>query len=154
MLVYRIGTSRYPANDGAGAATYGGRWNPIGTPLIYAAASRALCALEILAGSRELADDYISIPIELPSDMMSRTLSIGDLPEDWNSARHNSSTREIGAAWALSMATAVLVVPSAVLARECNYLINPRHPDFSRITFHPAEPFGFDERLAARVGGR
>src|ERR1022692_420605 len=42
MFVYRIGSSRYPANDGNGAALYGGRWNHKGTPLIYAAESRAL----------------------------------------------------------------------------------------------------------------
>ena len=65
MLVYGIGSRRYAANDGSGAALYGGRWNQTGTPMIYAAASRALCALEILSSSRELANDYISIPIEV-----------------------------------------------------------------------------------------
>lgn len=147
MLVYRIGSSRYPANDGNGAAQYGGRWNHKGVPLIYAAESRALCALEILAAGRELANDYISIPIEVPDDIRRRILSITDLPEGWNSAEHGESTRELGTAWADSMETAILVVPSAVLPRERNYLINPQHPDFSRITFHGAEPFSFDKRL-------
>jgi hypothetical protein len=37
---------------------YGGRWNHKGTPVIYSAASRALCALEVLANADELADDH------------------------------------------------------------------------------------------------
>lgn len=46
MLVYRLGSRRYPPNDGLGASLYGGRWNHKGTPVIYAAASRALIAQE------------------------------------------------------------------------------------------------------------
>ncbi len=61
MRVYRIGSSRYPANDGKGAARFGGRWKHKNIPLVYAAESRALCALGILAASREFAEDYISI---------------------------------------------------------------------------------------------
>ncbi len=147
MLVYRIGSSRYPANDGKGAARFGGRWNRKGIPLIYAAESRALCALEILAGSREFADDYVSIPIEIPENLPRRGLTAAELPEGWDSAEHGDRTRVLGTTWANSMETAVLVVPSAVLPRERNYLINPRHPDFSKIVFHDAEPFFFDRRL-------
>ncbi|MCC6588451.1 MAG: RES domain-containing protein [Bryobacterales bacterium] len=150
MLVYRIGSSRYPANDGKGAARFGGRWNQKGVPLIYAAESRALCALEILAGSREFADDYISIPIEIPDNLPRRSLTVADLPKGWDSAEHGESTRVIGTAWAARMETAVLVVPSSVLHQERNYLINPCHPDFSRIVFHRGEPFLFDRRLTSR----
>jgi hypothetical protein len=66
MIVYRFASRRYPGNDGLGASLYGGRWNHKGTPVIYAAASRALCALEILANAGELASDYVVIPIDLP----------------------------------------------------------------------------------------
>ena len=27
MLIYRLGSGRYPPNDGLGASLYGGRWN-------------------------------------------------------------------------------------------------------------------------------
>jgi RES domain-containing protein len=116
MLVYRIGSSRYPANDGKGAAQYGGRWNHKGTPLIYAAESRALCALEILAGGRELANDYSSIPIEVPDDLPHRILSTTELPQGWNSAEHSNSTRELGTTWADAKETVVLVVPSYLIS--------------------------------------
>lgn len=148
MIVYRIGSRRYPANDGAGSAKFGGRWNHKGTPIIYAAESRALCALEILANNRELANDYIAVPIEIPDDMPHTIMSIEDLPQGWNSPEHSNQTRDVGAAWVTAQKTAVLVVPSAVLPRERNYLLNPRHPEFKRIVFHEAEAFYFDERLA------
>lgn len=66
MIVYRLGSSRYPANDGLGASLYGGRWNHKGTPVIYTAASQALCALDVLANADELAADYAVTRIELP----------------------------------------------------------------------------------------
>lgn len=69
MLVYRLASTRYPANDGLGASLYGGRWNYKGTPVIYTGATRALCALEILANADELAGDYMVTPIDLPDDL-------------------------------------------------------------------------------------
>jgi RES domain-containing protein len=66
MIAYRLGSARYPANDGSGAALYGGRWNPVGYPAIYAAESRALCALEVLAHNKELAGEYAITGIIIP----------------------------------------------------------------------------------------
>lgn len=85
MLVFRLSSRRYRANDGLGASLYGGRWNHKGTAVIYAAESRALCALEILANADELADDYIATPIEIPEDIAFTVVSVADLPAEWNS---------------------------------------------------------------------
>lgn len=147
MLIYRLGSSRYPANDGLGASLYGGRWNHKGTPVIYAAASRALCALEVLANANELADDYAVTPIELPDDIAIVTLSIHALPPGWNAAQTKTETADIGTAWAMRRESVVLLVPSAVIAQEGNYILNPRHSDFSRVRFLTSEPFHFDDRL-------
>ena len=147
MLIYRIGSGRYPANDGIGASLYGGRWNHKGTPVIYAAASRALCALEVLANASELAGDYIVVPIEVPDDLGATTLSVDSLPSNWDAAQAGNDTADIGTEWAKSLETAVLVVPSAIIAQEHNYILNPRHRDFSRVHFLTPEPFHFDDRL-------
>ena len=147
MLIYRLGSSRYPPNDGLGASLYGGRWNHKGTPAIYAAASRALCALEVLANANELAGDYVVTPIELPDDLAIISLSIDSLPSDWNAAQATTGTAEIGTEWAQRLETVVLVVPSAIIAIEQNYILNPRHPDFSRVRFLTPEPFQFEDRL-------
>lgn len=147
MLVYRLGSSRYPANDGLGASMYGGRWNHKGTPVIYAAASRALCAIEVLANANEFAGDYLVTPIELPDDLAVTTLSIDALPSGWNAAEATTQTADIGTEWAERLESVILMVPSAVIAREQNYILNPRHPDFSRVRFLSPEPFHFDDRL-------
>jgi len=147
MRVYRLASRRYPANDGLGASLYGGRWNEKGTPAIYAAASRALCALEVLANAYELAADYAVTPIELPDDLALITLSSGDLPSGWNSAEPVTATAELGTAWAQRLESAVLVVPSAVIPQEQNYVLNPRHAEFSKLRFLRSEPFYFDDRL-------
>src|SRR5713101_3702706 len=147
MIVYRLGSERYPANDGLGASLYGGRWNHKGTSVIYTAASRALCALEILANADELAGDYIVTPIELPDDLSATTLPIETLPPNWDASLSTHEAAKIGTDWANSLASAVLVVPSAVIPREHNYILNPQHPEFSKIRFLRPEPFYFDDRL-------
>ena len=56
-------------------------------------------------------------------------------------------TRALGDAWLDTQPSAVLKVRSAVVPAECNYLFNPRHPDFTMIVIQRPEPFIFDERL-------
>jgi RES domain-containing protein len=43
--------------------------------------------------------------------------------------------------------TAVLSVPSAIVMKERNYVLNPAHPDFQHVQFFASEPFQFDPRL-------
>jgi RES domain-containing protein len=130
-----------------GASLFGGRWNHKGTSVIYTAESRALCALEVLANSDELANDYVATPIEIFEQIAVTLISIPDLPTEWNVSPPIDTTRQIGTTWASGLRSAVLSVPSAVIPRERNYLINPAHPDFKRIRFHAPEPFYFDVRL-------
>jgi RES domain-containing protein len=40
-----------------------------------------------------------------------------------------------------------LSVPSVIAPDERNYLVNPLHPDFSKINFIALKPFGFYSRL-------
>jgi RES domain-containing protein len=41
----------------------------------------------------------------------------------------------------------VLALPSVIIPGELNYLLNPAHPDFKRITVGKPEKFNFDPRL-------
>ncbi len=45
----------------------------------------------------------------------------------------------------------MLEVPSAVVADEHIYLLNPAHPDFARIVADPPALFHFDPRLFRQV---
>jgi len=53
----------------------------------------------------------------------------------------------LGDTWIRDRRTAVLVVPSVVVRREGNVLINPGHPDFAHITASAPEAVVWDERL-------
>lgn len=147
MLVFRIGSSRFPAHDGRGASLYGGRWNHKGTAVLYTAASRALCALEILANADELANDYVVTAVTIPESTSVTHLSPAELPEGWDAGEPGKETRDIGTEWVNSLASAELAVPSAVIPREWNYLLNPAHPAFIAFEFSEPEPFYFDNRL-------
>lgn len=147
MTVYRICKAKYPANDGEGARLAGGRWNHKGTPLVYCGATASLCALEVLAHSAKLPADMIVIGAGIPKSVSIRTIEETDLPANWRGPVATRKTKDIGTSWAKSGATAVLSVPSVVVPNERNYLLNPAHPDFSKIRFSTPKPFVFDKRL-------
>jgi RES domain-containing protein len=46
-----------------------------------------------------------------------------------------------------SKRSAVLVVPRAVMQIEEKFLLNPEHPDFTKIRLGKATPFELDPRL-------
>ena len=58
-----------------------------------------------------------------------------------------AGAQEIGDHWLASSSSAVLRVHSAVILDEFNFLLNPRHPEFIKITSESPVPFVFDERL-------
>jgi RES domain-containing protein len=147
VIVYRICQAKYPNNDGEGAKLYGGRWNHKGTSMLYCAGTISLCALEVLANSAALPQNRVSISAEMPDDLVLMTLLPDKLPSDWNAPVHSTSTQDTGTQWALSDGSVALIVPSAIVPDEDNVLINPLHPDFSRIKFSAPKPFIFDPRL-------
>ena len=144
LKLFRLGTASFPVWDGAGAAAQGGRWNPAGVPVIYAAATLSLAMLERLVQRRNLRRTLI-VEAEVPAD-----LPIEDLldcpPPHWR-ALSSPQAAAAGGTWAASCRTALLRVPSALVPREANYLINPAHPGASRIRVGAPEPLDWDARL-------
>jgi RES domain-containing protein len=74
-------------------------------------------------------------------------LNTTDLPDDWAAEPPNDSTKEIGSTWATKADTAVLRVPSVLVPKSWNYLLNPAHRDFKKIRITGPIPFVFDARL-------
>jgi RES domain-containing protein len=142
--VYRLHSSRYPANSGKGAAIHGGRWNPQGVEAIYAAASRSLAILEILAHYSVLPKDFVMTPIRIPDRVSIFAMPEDDLPAGWDKP---STTAAQNAAALPFAANVVLTVPSAIVKNESIYVLNPAHPHFEYIEFLTSEPFQFDPRL-------
>ena len=47
----------------------------------------------------------------------------------------------------MSMETLLLCVPSALMEKEFNYIINPAHADMTKLTIGDIEEYSFDQRL-------
>lgn len=69
------------------------------------------------------------------------------LPKDWRHEPPPPSIQRLGDAWIMAGASVILGVPSVIVPNELNYLINPKHPDFSKITIERPTDFKFDPRL-------
>ena len=149
MKVWRLCSTRHAAMDGEGARLNGGRWNHPGTAVIYTSATLSLAVLEMLVhvDSDLLPLDLIAVSAEFPSQLPIRTVAEEALPRDWRTYPAPESTQSLGTVWAHSGDTVVLAVPSVVVPDERNYLLNPVHPDFHKITWSAPRPFQWDVRL-------
>ena len=58
---------------------------------------------------------------------------------------------QMGDEWLDSKASPILEVPSVLVPRQKNYLINPGHPLFGAISVVEANPFAFDSRLLSSI---
>ena len=67
------------------------------------------------------------IEARIPSGVMINRVRIDDLPSDWRDIDARGKLQAIGAEWARKRSAAVLAVPSAIVPRESNYLLNPLH---------------------------
>jgi RES domain-containing protein len=134
--------------DGQGARLYGGRWNSPGKPVVYCSATASLAALEVLANLQrsELLSAYALASCSFDSKLVT-AVDDHDLPANWRQSPAPLALAAIGDTWIRTGRSAVLAVPSAVIDREKNYLLNPRHPDFPRVTLGEPKPFAFDLRL-------
>lgn len=150
MRAFRIVKKRHAlaAFSGESARAYGGRWNHPGFPMVYAAQTRALAALESLAhyGGAERRLAFLAFEIEIP-DRLAIHVAVSALPRDWRSSEPLQATQGIGPKWQVSGRSAVLVVPSVLVPQESCVLINPEHPDIDKILVSYPEPFQFDTRL-------
>jgi RES domain-containing protein len=150
MRAYRIAKRRHvlSAFSGEGARAYGGRWNRPGTPMVYAAQSRALAALEALAnfGGAERRIAFVIFEIDIPDELILE-LDVSTLAPDWRSPEPRATTQNAGSNWQSSARSAALLVPSVLIPQEHCVLLNPEHPDTTRVMVGYPQVFDFDNRL-------
>lgn len=133
------------AFDGEGAWLHGGRWNSPGTRVVYTSGTKALAAFELLVHlNPPVTFEYVAIAASFDKSLVE---TVTDLPADWTEEPPPPSTKGIGDRWVREARSAVLELPSVIIRNETNYVINPAHRDFKKITFGKAEPFSFDPRL-------
>ena len=153
MLVYRIDRKKYLKDTlkGIGASMSSSfRWNSEHTRMVYTSESRALALLEITAhlnGVMEIPTDRYLVEIEIPDALKIQTLSIADLPKNWNAHPPSVFTQNLGDSFVQKLKAPVLKVPSSIVPQEFNLLINPYHPDAYKIEIISKERLAFDPRI-------
>ena len=150
MEAYRLSREKFAATlSGKGAAIKGARWNSIGCEIIYTASNRSLAMAEVAVHFTlaTLPNDYRMDTIFLPNDTSIQKLQVTDLPEDWNTFPHPSTTQAIGDRFIAANKYCILQIPSAVTQGDHNLLINPNHIDFKRIKITATDKFPFDKRI-------
>ncbi|MDZ7847583.1 MAG: RES family NAD+ phosphorylase [Owenweeksia sp.] len=150
MMVYRVTTQKRAGDlSGTGAKLYGGRWNPAGYPVIYTSQSSSLAMLETLvhADQRFLKAKYALTSLEIPDELVPFSIITKDLPPNWDKLPFSYETQEMGRIWVQDQKKLIMKVPSAVNQYESNFLINPLHGKFLKISMREAVEFHFDERF-------
>jgi len=150
ITAWRLVKSRHAAAafDGEGARLYGGRWNSPGTRVAYASDSIALAALEVLAHlpSTAVLQAYSLVSLSFPDESV-ELLRTTSLPARWRRFPSPSENQAVGDRWVASGRSLILQVPSAIIPSAANFLINPSHPEFSKVAIGRPERFAFDSRL-------
>ncbi len=135
------------AFSGEGAQRTGGRWNSPGVPVVYASEHKSLAVLEMLVHlDPHDAVRYLTFRVEFDEALVERWPA-DQLPSGWREEMPARAGRRLGDTWAHSARSAILAVPSVIIPEELNYLLNPAHPDFKKITISKPTPFTFDPRL-------
>ena len=154
VRLFRIATDTpdYQADDlsGAGANATGGRWNRVGTPLVYLSSSRALACLEtvvhLVADALPL-NRYL-VEITIPSDAWDRRTVLS--PNDhvgWDAQPAAQVSLDWGTAWANAGKALIAEVPSVIVPEESNYLLNPAHSDCQAVSAVKIRKWTYDGRL-------
>jgi RES domain-containing protein len=147
MIVYRIVFHEFAGTLEASGRP--ARWNSSGHKMIYSAGSVSLACLEnvVHRSSEGLSGLFKILVIEIPDDLSIEEIRISDLPENWADFTNVSLTRLSGDKWLKNKTSVALKVPSAIVPQESNCLINPEHPDFSKIRIIETRDFNFDKRI-------
>ena len=119
--------------------------------MVYTSSSLALAAIEFFVhlDPSEAPLELVSLMAEVPDALRMERMEIDALPAGWHRI-DNKHVQRLGTDWAKSLSSVALIVPSAVVEGEWNILLNPAHPDFSKIAVSAAKPFHYDERMFKR----
>jgi RES domain-containing protein len=149
MTIYRLAHSKYKDDrHGEGAALFGGRWNAVGVPVLYATQHISLAVLELLVNFNHAESafkiDFYLLEFDLET-IKPHVLTTSSLKKNWQDDLQY--TQFIGNQFLLSNAQVAMQVPSAVVPEENNYLLNPQHKDFKKIVLKNSKKYPLDRRL-------
>jgi RES domain-containing protein len=149
VRVWRIASAAHAAFDGEGARRYGSRWTPRGLPAVFTSATLSLAALERFVNTDPELEpvDLVAIAVDIGTHIAIETVTVDGLAPGWRTYPAPPGLAGIGERWVADARSAVLSVPSVLIPNERNFVLNPAHADFTRVTIHPSEPFSCDSRM-------
>lgn len=147
MVIIRIALKKYAKELFASGVP--GRWNSEGKKVIYGAESLSLAALEtmIRRNGAGFNKNFATMFIDVPEDLTITPIDIRKLPKDWNDPLDYSICQPLGDQWYEENKSPILKVPSAIIPREYNYVINSTHKDYTRIKLFDVAEFIPDPRI-------
>jgi RES domain-containing protein len=153
IRAWRIATDTpgYTADDltGTGAKLSGGRWNRPGNAVLYCAGNISLAVLEtfihLKAGGLPL-NRYL-VEFSIPDALWADAIALPAPPVGWDAIPTGKVSLDVGDAWLKSNRSALMIVPSVIVAEESNVLINPLHPDTRQVAARKVRKWSYDPRL-------
>ena len=135
--------------DGEGAYRYGGRWSSPGTRLAYSSEHQSLAMLEYFVhlDADDAPPDLVLVTAEIADDLPRERVEADDLPSHWRRSPAPPELASMGDEFVQRAEACVLIVPSALAPHENNWLLNPQHASFHRITVSPPEALSYDPRM-------
>lgn len=152
MRLWRI--SDFASLDGAGGRLVDGRWHSRGRPIVYLSEHPALSLVETMVhldvDPDDLPDSYQLLEVDLPDAAAADERTEAFLAAGNTGWRADLAfTRSVGDAWLASGNATVLRVPSVVVPKSANLLLNPAHPDSKRARIVEITRPAYDRRLFA-----
>ncbi len=142
MVLWRISTQtkKYKADDisGKGAQLVGGRWNQVGTPMLYCAQHISIACLETMAhlNAELLWMDRYLVRVEVP-DGLARHFTFpqnADPPLRWHANPYEEKSLGI-------------ILPSSFIQEENIVCLNPFHPRYLDVKATVVRKWQYDERI-------
>ncbi len=148
MLVYRITGKKFAGDlTGTGAAIHGGRWNKKGSPVLYTGENKEIALLETIVHTPPMLVPKLDIlTLEIPDGSITE-IKISQLPKNWKLYPAPAILCEISEEWLDEGSTIALKVPSCIIHSAHNYILNCRHPEYSKVKLIERKNFEFDSRL-------
>ena len=146
-------TPQYEAHDlsGKGAELSGGRWNRKGTPMVYTSDSRSLACMETvvhLSSGDSLPLNRFLVEVSIPFAVWKSRIEFDRADHvGWDAEPPGKVSMDWGTAWVQGKTTLLARVPSVIVPEEINILINPLHPDVSKIAAVKVRKWTYDQRL-------
>ncbi|CAN5913007.1 hypothetical protein BH24BAC1_BH24BAC1_18840 [soil metagenome] len=149
MEVFRITRDIYANAIVASGAAY--RWNFDQQWVVYTASSRSLATLELVVRRSGVKPNFpykVMVISLADEEHFVTSIREKDLPDNWRSVKAYKTLQQMGSDWYNSRKSLLLRVPSSVIPKEYNYIINTRHPDYpENVALVRQEGYVWDERL-------